>query len=120
MKFGVNTFIWSAAFDKSSLALLPRIKEQGFDGVEVPLFRPTEFAAADIRAGLEASGLECTICSVLVDGLSLISDDAAIRSKTRTHLGDAIRAASDVGARIIAGPLYSPVGYLPGRRRTAD
>jgi D-psicose/D-tagatose/L-ribulose 3-epimerase len=120
MKFGVNTFIWSAAFDKSSLPLLPRIKESGFDGVEVPLFRPSEFAAADIRAGLEANGLECTICSVLVDGLSLISDDAAVRSKTRAHLADAIRLASDVGARIIAGPLYSPVGYLPGRRRTAD
>jgi D-psicose/D-tagatose/L-ribulose 3-epimerase len=120
MKFGVNTFIWSAAFDKSSLPLLPRIREHGFDGVEVPLFRPAEFAASDIRAGLEANGLECTICSVLVDGLSLISEDPAIRSKTRAHLGDAIRCASDVGARIIAGPVYCPVGYLPGRRRTGD
>ena len=25
-----------------------------------------------------------------------------------------------VGIKLIAGPLYSPVGYLPGRRRTAD
>lgn len=120
MKFGVNTFIWSAVFDKASVALLPSIKENGFDGVEVPLFRPSEFAATDIRRGLEQYGLECTICSVLVDGLSLISDDAAVRAKTRSHLGDAIQSAAEVGARIIAGPLYSPVGYLPGRRRTPD
>ena len=73
MKFGVNTFIWSAGFDHSNLPLLPRIKSWGFDGVEVPLFRPTEFAAADIRKGVEANALECTICSVLVKGLSLIS-----------------------------------------------
>src|SRR3981081_4528162 len=111
MKFGVNTFIWSASFDKSSLPLLPLIKEHGFDGVEVPLFRPAEFAAADIRRGLEENGLECTICSVLVDGLSLISDDAAVRAKTRAHLGDVIRSAAEVGAHIVAGPLYSPVGY---------
>jgi len=33
---------------------------------------------------------------------------------------DCVKTAADVGAKIIAGPLYSPVGYLPGRRRTAD
>jgi D-psicose/D-tagatose/L-ribulose 3-epimerase len=120
MKFGVKTFIWSASFDKSNLPLLPLVKEHGFDGVEVPLFRPAEFAAADIRKGLEANALECTICSVLVDGLSLISDDAAVRAKTVSHLKDAIGCAAEVGARIIAGPIYSPVGYLPGRRRTED
>jgi D-psicose/D-tagatose/L-ribulose 3-epimerase len=120
MKIGVNTFIWSAAFDRSNLPLLPLIREHGFDGVEVPLFRPAEFAARDIRRGLEANGLECTICSVLVDGLSLIGDDAGIRAKTRTHMKAVIGAAAEVGARIVAGPVYCPVGYLPGRRRTAD
>ncbi|HXJ40061.1 MAG TPA: TIM barrel protein, partial [Bryobacteraceae bacterium] len=119
MKFGVNTFIWSASFDKSNLPLLPLIKQNGFDGVEVPLFRPAEFAAADIRKGLAENDLECTICSVLVDGLSLISDEPQVRARTVVHLKDAISAAAEVGARIIAGPIYSPVGYLPGRRRTA-
>ncbi len=120
MKFGVNTFIWTPSFDKSSLPLLPMIKEHGFDGVEVPLFRPAEFAAADIRKGLQQNGLECTVCSILVSGFSLISEDAEVRRKTRIHLEDSIKAVAEVGARIIAGPLYSPVGYLPGRRRTAE
>jgi D-psicose/D-tagatose/L-ribulose 3-epimerase len=57
---------------------------------------------------------------VLTPGLSLISDDAAIRHKTIAHLRDCAEAAADAGAKIIAGPLYSPVGYLPGRRRTSD
>ena len=35
MKFGVNTFIWSAEFNQSNFPLLPIIKEAGFDGVEV-------------------------------------------------------------------------------------
>jgi len=28
--------------------------------------------------------------------------------------------AAEVGAELIAGPTYAPVGYLPGRRRTQD
>ena len=120
MKFGVNTFIWSESFDRSNLPLLPKVKSWGFDGVEVPLFRASEFAAADIRKGLEANGLECTVCSVLLPGFSLISDDAATRKKTQTHVQELIKAAAEAGATVIAGPVYSPVGYLPGRRRTAD
>ncbi len=60
MKFGVNTFIWAASFGPSVSQLLPAIKEHGFDGVEVPLFRPSDFAASDIRKGTEENGLECT------------------------------------------------------------
>ena len=120
MKFGVNTFIWTVTFDKSNMDLLPRIKAGGFDGVEVSMFNPAEFAAADIRRGLEANQLEATVCSVLTGGLSLISEDADVRRRTVQHLKDCAKAAADATAEVIAGPLYSPVGYLPGRRRTAD
>jgi D-psicose/D-tagatose/L-ribulose 3-epimerase len=120
MKLGVNTFIWSAEFTPAHLSLLPRIREHGFDGVEVPLFDPVGFRAADIRAGMAAYGLECTVCSIIPDGRSLISEDADVRRRSRQHLRDAIAATAEVGARVIDGPLYSPVGYLPGRRRTRD
>ena len=120
MKFGVNTFIWSESFDRSNLPLLPKVKSWGFDGVEVPLFRASDFAAADIRKGLEENGLECTVCSVLLPGFSLISDDGSVRKNTVAHMQELIKAASEAGAQVIAGPLYSPVGYLPGRRRTPD
>jgi D-psicose/D-tagatose/L-ribulose 3-epimerase len=120
MKFGVNTFIWSGTFDSSNFGLLPLIKEAGFDGVEVPLLRPEAFAASSIRQATEAHGLECNACTVLVDGLSLISESADIRRRTRMHLEDVAKAAGDAGIGIVAGPLYSPVGYLPGRRRTSD
>jgi D-psicose/D-tagatose/L-ribulose 3-epimerase len=60
------------------------------------------------------------VCSVLLPGLSLISDDGDVRRKTRAHMQDVVKAAAEAGATVVAGPLYSPVGYLPGRRRTAD
>jgi len=49
-----------------------------------------------------------------------LSEDSSVRKRTRVHMEDCVKTAADVGAKIIAGPLYSPVGYLPGRRRTAD
>ena len=120
MKYGVNTFIWTASFTRENLPLLPEIKRHGFDGIEVSLFYPADFALEDIRKGLKQYGLECTICSVIPRELSVISDDAAVHQKTRTHLEDCIKTTADVGAKVVAGPLYSPVGYLPGRRRTSD
>jgi D-psicose/D-tagatose/L-ribulose 3-epimerase len=120
MKFGVNTFIWTANFERSHLPLLAAIKENGFDGVELPLFRPADVAVGDIRRGVAESGLECTFCSVIPGGLSIISEDRDVRTKTRVHLEECVKTAAEAGARILAGPLYSPVGFLPGRRRTAD
>lgn len=118
MKFGVNSYIWAAAFDRSQLPLLPRIKSWGFDGVEVPVFRPAEFDITSVRQGLESNDLEVTTCASLLPGLSLTSDDAAIRRRTVNHIGDAIKVSAEIGAKVFAGPLYVPVGELPGRRRT--
>src|SRR5208283_679134 len=117
MKYGVNTFIWTASFDRSNLHLLPSIKQHGFDAVEIPLFEPQEVEVAEIRRGLEENQLECTCCSILTGGMNVISDDAEVRRKTRVHLADCAKAAAELGSKLIAGPLYSPVGYLPGRRR---
>ena len=118
MKFGVNLFIWTANFDASHLPLFPQIKAAGFDGVEIPMYRGSEFPVKDVRRGLADNGMECTICSILVDNLSLISDDAAVRSKAVARIRENAQATAECGGKIIAGPLYSPVGYLAGRRRT--
>lgn len=120
MKLGINTFLWTASFDGSHAGLLPPIKEHGFDGFEVFIFDPSAFDAAGIRRAAEANALECTVCSVLPSGFSLISDDAAVRTKTISHVKECTEAVAESGAKLYVGPIYSPVGYLPGRRRTQD
>jgi D-psicose/D-tagatose/L-ribulose 3-epimerase len=37
-----------------------------------------------------------------------------------THVRDSLKAAADMGASQVAGPLYTPVGYFTGTRRTRD
>lgn len=120
MKFAVTTYIWSAEFTPANASILPDIKAAGFDGIELPIFRPAGFQAGAIRRALEEQRLECIASCAFVDGLSLISDDADLRRRTAVHLEDVIKAAADVGAKMIAGPVYAPVGLLAGRRRTRD
>jgi D-psicose/D-tagatose/L-ribulose 3-epimerase len=120
VKFGVNLLIWTANFDQTHLPLLPLIRAAGFDGIEVPMYKGRDFAVAVLRKGLADTGMECTICSVLVEGLSLISDEAAVRARALDQLRENIATTAEAGASIIAGPMYSPVGYLAGRRRTTD
>ena len=120
MKFGANTFIWTEAFGVESFALLPRLKEAGLDGVEIGMVAPASVPASAIRKNLEKAGLECTTCSIIPKGLSLTDADSDIRRKARVHVEDCLKTTADLGSRVLCGPLYSPVGYFSGRRRTAD
>lgn len=120
MKLGVNTFIWTSEFTPANLDLLPRIKAAGFDGVELPVAQPASFRTADVRRALEANELACTVCSVILKAFNLVGDDAGVRQRTQQHISDVVKVAADLGASLVDGPLYAPVGYLPGRRRTDD
>lgn len=120
MKFGVNTFLWTENFGSKDFKLLSEVRAHGFDGVEVSLIHPDAFDSVAIRRAMEEHGLSCTVCSVFPSGLSLIAENPGIRAKAYQHLSDCIQLVAEAGAELIAGPLYSPVGYLPGRRRTSD
>ena len=116
MKYGINTLLWTAGFDQSNLDLLPRIKEAGFDGVEIARFSFNDCPAAPIRSALEANDLECTFCTALTGDLSMAGSDG----RAVAFMRDGIQWAAEVGAKIVAGPFCSAVGYLPGRRRTVE
>ena len=120
MKFAVNALIWTTEFDHRSFSLLPRLRAHGFDGFEVPVFEPAKFHAGSIRRALAENDLECTVCAILPKGMNPTSQDAGVRRRSQQHLADTIKSAADLGSNLMAGPLYSPVGYLPGRRRTSD
>jgi D-psicose/D-tagatose/L-ribulose 3-epimerase len=118
MKLGINTFIWSAEFTEAQIPLLPKIKAAGFDGIEVAIFDPRSFPAAMIRKAAENEGLGCTVVSVIPKGMSLVAEDSSARGQTLGHVQGVIEQTAELGAEILSGPLHSPVGYLPGRRRT--
>lgn len=120
MKFGINLFIWTLEFDKSHAPLLAKIKAGGFDSVEPALFNPATFQARALKRACADTGLEATLVSVIPGDMSLITEDAAVRAATIDHVKAVVATAAEAGVSVVAGPMYSPVGFLPGRRRTAD
>jgi D-psicose/D-tagatose/L-ribulose 3-epimerase len=120
MKIGCNTFLWGVHFGPADFHRLPTIKEWGFDGIEFAVLDPPNLPAAAIRRELERVGLEGTAVSVLPGGMHLGSSDADVRKRSQEHIKACILATADAGAKLLSGPMYSPVGYLTGVRRTAD
>ena len=117
MRLGLNLMLWSGGAGPAELELLPRIAALGYDGVELPLLAPDAIDAAAVRRALDASGLACTASSALPRGASLL--DPAERDRGVAFLGRTAAVAAACGAGVLCGPLYSPVGVLPGRSRTS-
>ena len=117
---GINTMVWSGGYEERQLGLLERVRDLGYDVVELPVF---DFAAVDpapVRRALADTGLALTVTSAMPAGSSLISADPMTRSRTRGWLQAAVEKVAAMGGSILAGPMYVPVGELPGRRRTAS
>jgi D-psicose/D-tagatose/L-ribulose 3-epimerase len=112
-RLGINLMAWSAGVDTS---LFPALRAMGYDGVELPIFDPSRFDAAGVRAALRENGLACTASSALPAGASLLDRDQ-IGTGVR-FLRGVLEACAAVGAGLLCGPLYAPVGQLPGRPRT--
>jgi D-psicose/D-tagatose/L-ribulose 3-epimerase len=116
MILGVNTLIWTAHFEAAHTSLFPKIKAHGFDGVEVARFSFDGFPAAEIRSVADGEGLQLALCSAFVGNMSF-ADGAG---NPREHLLACLEAALSIGAKVVVGPFCTPVGQLPGRRRTED
>lgn len=120
MQIGVNTLLWTAGFTEAHLPLIGKAKALGLDGIELATFNFTAFPATAARRELEAQAMPGILCSALVGEMSLATDDAALRAQSVEFLKAGVRATAEAGLSLFIGPFCSAVGYLPGRRRTAD
>jgi len=119
MKFGVNLLLWTVTLEKKKLSLLPKIAKMGFEAVEVPLFDIDVIDVEATKAKLEECGLDFLGCSIVATEANPISPKASERRAAVKYLRDRIEITRKLGGPAIAGPMYAPVGYLVGRRRTA-
>ncbi len=120
MKFGVNTMVWTTRVGVEMEPLFRRIKQWGFDGVELFL-SPEE--PADIRAVrslLERLGLERTTCSVIPRQANPVSADPEVRARAVEFIKTCVSRTAELGASLVCGPLYAALGVMTGKRRTEE
>jgi D-psicose/D-tagatose/L-ribulose 3-epimerase len=120
MKIGVSMFAWDGEFALPQLDLLPQIRAGGLNGVEIPMFKPTDLPAKAIRMAFEASDIDCTVCAILPAQINPISPDTSVRKRALAHLIACVETAKELGASLLGGPLFAPIGYLPGHRRNKN
>jgi D-psicose/D-tagatose/L-ribulose 3-epimerase len=120
MKYGVNLMVWTTRVGKEQEALLARIREWGFDGVELFVSPDEPIDIPSVRWVLNHSKLERTTCSVLSRESNLISVEPEARARGIDHLNRCVERAADLGAEIMCGPLYAGLGVMTGRCRTDE
>lgn len=118
MKIGISAFAWTERFDRSHLGLLAEMKKIGLDALEIPMFDPAILPVAEIKEAFGRCGMESTVCAILPKPFNPISPHSETRKKAIEHLVRCIETSADMGAKVIGGPLFAPIGYLPKHRPT--
>ena len=110
MKVGLNTFIFASPFTTEKLEILKKIREIGFDGVEVSYENRGDVDFPRVKAAIEENGLECSsICGAFGPGRD-IRGKKEEQATGMQYIKDCIDAAVGLGTDIFAGPFYSMVG----------
>ena len=111
MQLGVNTWTWVSPFrTEDARSLFPKIKEMGFDSVEVALEDPFLVDADETLRLANANGLSVQVCGAFGPGRDMSSDDPAVVNQAFDYIQQAVDFAQKVGSKVVCGPMYSAVG----------
>ena len=120
MKYGVNTMVWTTRVNEQQQPLLVRIKDWGFDGVELFLSPDEPVDVPAVRKMLDQLHLERTTCSVIPRDANLVSSQADVRERGKELLKRCVERTAELGGSLICGPLYAGLGVMTGRCRTQE
>jgi D-psicose/D-tagatose/L-ribulose 3-epimerase len=121
MKLGMNLFLWTTNVSKDLFPLFPRLKDAGFEGVEIPVSRNNNPIYREIRAALDECGLACTTMFNLGADKNPISPDPAVRRKGLDELKWAIDVSREqLRSEALVGPYFSAYAVFSGMGPTTD
>jgi len=108
---GVNTWVWTSPLTDEALAgIAPRVRDWGFDVIELPVEAPGDWDPERASDLLRDLGLTATVALVMGPGRELVDAPAPIIQSTQDYLCHVVDVAHRVGSTVIAGPAYSSVG----------
>ncbi|HMP02385.1 MAG TPA: sugar phosphate isomerase/epimerase family protein [Gemmatales bacterium] len=116
----MNLLLWTTHVKEEHRPVLQRLKEAGFDGVEIPLFEGDETYYRKLGQELQNLGLGATAVTVMTPEANPISPDAKVRQAASDRLKWAIQCCAALGASILCGPIHSALGVFSGTGPTAD
>ncbi len=121
IKVGMNLLLWLDSFSlKKDQALVEKVMDMGFDGIEFPVFAGMDLDEAK-RLGeyVKQKNIPCTTLSVIgPDFGNSVSPDKTEREKMVKLVKDHIDYSAAIGSELLMGPLTQALGYFSGARLT--
>ena len=103
------------------LPALERLRQLGYDGVEVPLLTGAPDDYARLGSRLDELGLRRTSTSVIPSpDANPVSADSTVRQRGLAHLDWIMDCAEALASECVGGPFHAPIGVFTGTGPSAD
>jgi len=110
VRFGANTFIWASPFSTADLSLIRKVKDMGFDVIEIAVEDPTLIDVSALKNALREVSISGLICGAFGPERDLGSEDPARRDTCIRYIRECLAICEEVGSPTFAGPAYAAVG----------
>lgn len=110
MKFGASTFIWASPFSNETLSLIDKVRDFGFDYIEICIEDPRTIDTQSILKRLEQTGIQALICGAFGPERDISSEDTRIRATGLDYIKTCIDIAAELRSPLVSGPMYSATG----------
>lgn len=120
MKIGMNLLLWTTDIDEKLYPILERLKDTGFDGVEVPIGDDREEQYRALGGRIKELEMGCTCVTSIFEDSNPASADPLVRERAVDQMKWRIDRAHDLGAELICGPFHSAFAYFTGQPPTGD
>jgi D-psicose/D-tagatose/L-ribulose 3-epimerase len=112
MKFGVNTWVWTAPLTTEELEVLaPKVAKMGFNHIEIPIDDPKTLDFKKVGEIVNKAGIPSISCCVAMGpDRDLIDPDPKVRQNGVDYVKASIDGLALLGGKNLVGPFYSAVG----------
>ncbi|BDF59669.1 isomerase [Christensenellaceae bacterium] len=119
MKVGMNLLLWTDMPTRKHIPLIRKIKEWGFDGIELSLDDMEMQDVKEIAEELKKSDMGAAgIVALPADVADPINPEKRLRDAAVEYMKRCIDKAAVLGADVIAGPMYQGLGRFTGKGPT--
>ncbi len=119
-KVGLNLLCWTQSVSAKMNPVADRLREMGYDGVEICLGELQARPYADYGKFLESIGMEVSSVFVVGKDENPVHESKAVRDKALEKIKWAIDRSNDLGGKIICGPMHSAFAHFSGQPPTTD
>jgi D-psicose/D-tagatose/L-ribulose 3-epimerase len=121
MQVGINLLCLAGFIGDEHFSSIRRLKDLGYDGVEVPVLTGDVRHYERLGKELDAIGLRRTSTSVVPSpDANPLSSDPEIRKRGIEHLDWVMECALALGSECIGGPFHAPIGHFTGSGPSGD